>query len=47
LGYPAGQDINAGKSIVEARGELACELSEERVNISGKAVLYMTAEIEI
>ena len=42
-----------GKTRLQARqlskrgGNLACEFLGERVNISGKAVLYMTAEIEI
>ena len=45
--------IELGKTKLQARqlskrgGNLECEFLGERVNISGKAVLYMTAEIEI
>jgi PhzF family phenazine biosynthesis protein len=35
------------KQLSKRGGDLSCEFLGERVNISGKAVLYMTAEIEI
>jgi PhzF family phenazine biosynthesis protein len=35
------------KQLSKRGGDLKCEFLGERVNISGKAALYMTAEIEI
>ena len=41
-----GKTKMSAKQLSKRGGDLACEFLGERVNISGKAVLYMIAEIE-
>lgn len=42
-----GKNILTAKQISKRQGELKCELSGDRVKITGKAVTYLIGEIEI